>query len=257
MTDHVLCTRHEGYAHVALNRPRANAIGAEMVDGLLATLTELEGDSSIRCVILTGAPGMFSAGLDVPQLIEFDRAQMTSFWRAFNTLCYRLYTSDLMIVSAISGHSPAGGCVLAIMTDYRVMVEGRYKIGLNEVAVGIPIPGGITDIYASLLGAAAAQDLGCRGAMVSPDEALALGLVDQLAPADDLMTAATAKVADWLACDRRAQVTTKRLFRRRLAQTLEATAERDQEAFLDLWFSDSAQTTLKALVARLSDRQPR
>ena len=181
---------------------------------------------------------------------------MTSFWRAFNTLCYRLYTSDLMIVSAISGHSPAGGCVLAIMTDYRVMVEGRYKIGLNEVAVGIPIPGGITDIYASLLGAAAAQDLGCRGAMVSPDEALARAGRPARA-ADDLMTAATAKVADWLACDRRAQVTTKRLFRRRLAQTLEATAEREPRAFLDLWFSDSAQTTLKALVARLSDRQPR
>jgi enoyl-CoA hydratase/carnithine racemase len=252
MTHQVQTEVHQGYATVVLNRPRANAIGRTMVRELLETLTELERNDSVRCLLLTGAPGMFSAGLDVPELIHFDRPTMTEFWREFNELCYRLYTSDLMIVTAVSGHSPAGGCVLAILTDYRIMAEGRYKIGLNEVAVGIPIPGGLTDIYASLLGLAAAQDLGCRGAMLNPQQALELGLVQEVVPSDELLSRARAKIEQWLACNQDAQVTTKHLFRRQLAQMLEATADRDQKSFLDLWFSDQAQSILQALVARLS-----
>ena len=202
-------------------------------------------------MILTGTPGMFSAGLNVPELVKLDRAEMEGFWEAFNHLCFRLYTSDLMIVSAISGHSPAGGCVLAIMTDYRIMASGAYKIGLNEVGVGIPIPGGITEVYASLLGMRRAQDLGCRGAMVNPQSALQIGLVDEVVPADKLLEAAQAKAAQWLRCSRLAQITTKRLFRRQIADNLAASTKHDQEAFLDLWFSDESQTILHDLVARL------
>ena len=252
MKQHIQIEVNDGYATVQLHRPRANAIGRTMVAELLEALSELEGDDSVRCMLLTGTPGMFSAGLDVPELIHFDRPTMTEFWREFNELCHRLYTTDLMTVAAISGHSPAGGCVLAILTDYRIMAEGRYKIGLNEVAVGIPIPGGLTDIYASLLGLAAAQDLGCRGAMLNPQQALEMGLIQEVAPSDELTARALAKVEQWLACNHDAQVTTKRLFRRQLAQSLEATAERDQKSFLDLWFSDEARSILHDLVARLS-----
>jgi len=252
MTHQVQTETHEGYAIVKLNRPRANAIGRVMVRELLETLTQLERDDSVRCLLLTGSPGMFSAGLDVPELIQFDRSEMTAFWREFNELCYRLFTSDLMTVAAISGHSPAGGCVLAILTDYRIMSEGRYKIGLNEVAVGIPIPGGLTDIYASLVGLSVAQDLGCRGAMLNPHEALAKGLIQDVVTGDELIDRAVAKIHEWLACNEDAQVTTKHLFRRQLAQVHESTAERDQKSFLDLWFSDQAQSILNALVKRLS-----
>jgi len=251
MTEHISIEHREGYSVVTLSRPRANAIGTQMVAELLVALDELEAKPGVRAMLLTGAPGMFSAGLDVPELMQLDRAAMTEFWKDFNALCYRLFTSDLMIVTAISGHSPAGGCVLAIMTDYRIMAAGRYKIGLNEVAVGIPIPGGLTDIYASLIGLPAAQDLGCRGAMVGPDQALELGLIQEVVEAGELEQAAEAKVAQYLACSEQAQVTTKQLFRRQLATILHATSERDQKAFLDLWFGDNAQAVLKALVARL------
>jgi 3,2-trans-enoyl-CoA isomerase len=241
-------------ATLTLDRPRANAISVQMVDELLEALDQLEADDELRCLILTGAPGMFCAGLDVPALVALDRAAMTRFWKRFNELCLRLYTSDLMIVTAISGHSPAGGCVLAILTDYRIMQRGRYKIGLNEVAVGIPIPGGLTEVYASLMGLRVAQDLGCRGTMVDPETALRFGLVDELVEGDDLMPAAQRKVAQWVACSRQAQTTTKQLFRRSIASILRDSAQRDRQAFLDLWFSDSAQQILHDLVAKLSAR---
>jgi enoyl-CoA hydratase/carnithine racemase len=249
---HVAYQQAHGFGIATLNRPRANAIGVQMVHDLTEVLRRAEAHPETRALMLTGAPGMFSAGLDVPELVQLDRAGMTAFWKAFNHLLIQLYTSDLMIVSAISGHSPAGGCVLAIMTDYRIMAEGRYKIGLNEVAVGIPIPGGITEVYASLLGARQAQNLGCLGQMISPERALELGLVDALAPGDELLADAEARVAAWLACDAQAQITTKHLFRRRIAQTLKTSAADDQEAFLKIWFSEAAQTILHALVKKLS-----
>ena len=88
--------------------------------------------------------------------------------------------------------------------------------------------------------------------MLNPQQALELGLVQEVVPSDELLARAHGKIEQWLACNQDAQVTTKHLFRRQLAQMLEATADRDQKSFLDLWFSDQAQSILQALVARLS-----
>ena len=86
---------------------------------------------------------------------------------------------------------------------------------------------------------------------MGPDQALELGLIQEVVEAGELQQAAEAKIAQYLACSEQAQVTTKQLFRRQLAAILHATSERDQKAFLDLWFGDDAQAVLKALVARL------
>ena len=114
-----------------LCRPRANAIDPRMVEALLIALDELESNEAVRGVVLCGSPGMFSGGLDVVSLYDLDRNGMATFWSRFNELMLRILDSRLIIMSAIAGHSPAGGCVLAIMTDYRVMAEGnRFLLGL-------------------------------------------------------------------------------------------------------------------------------
>jgi enoyl-CoA hydratase/carnithine racemase len=251
MTDYVLYEAADGFGRATFNRPRAHTIGAEMVAALTAALDRAEADPSCRAIILAGTPGIFSAGLDVAELSALGRGAMTEFWNAFNHLIMRLYCSDLMIASAITGHCPAGGCVIAIMTDYRVMAQGRFRIGLNEVAVGIPIPGGISDVYAALLGQRQAEAMATVGALVDPTEALRIGLVDAVVEPDEVIASCEEKVKEWLGCAPAAMVATKKLMRRSIAAQLQRSGSADRAAFLDAWFGDEAQAALAALLARL------
>jgi len=239
-------------ARLRLQRPRANAIDPDMVEALLSGLDELEADDAIRGVILCGSPGMFCAGLDVVKLYDLDHEAMSRFWNRFNELMLRLLDSPLIVMSAIAGHSPAGGCVLAIMTDYRVMAEGRFKIGLNEVGVGIAMPQGVVEVFRSIIGHRQAERLALTGALIGPDEALELGLVDELAPADEVEARTEAELERWLGQAPTGQQATKHFFRKRLVEDLRRSQDQDEAAFIDIWFSPDARRTLGALVQRLS-----
>lgn len=239
-------------ATLRLCRPRANAIDPAMVEALLTALDELEAEDGVRGVMLCGAPGMFSAGLDVVSLYDLKPEEMAGFWNRFNELMLRLLDSRLIIMSAIAGHSPAGGCVLAIMTDYRVMAEGRYKIGLNEVAVGIAMPQGVVEVFRSVVGHRQAELLGLTGTLLSPAEAHRIGLVDELAPVDDVEARVEAELVRWLERSPSGQQATKHFFRRRLVSKLRESQTVDEAAFMDIWFHPDARKTLGALVAQLS-----
>jgi Delta3-Delta2-enoyl-CoA isomerase len=93
-----------------------------------------------RALVLSGAPGMFSTGLDVPLLLTLDRAAMAAVWRDFYALLRALASSSIPIAAAITGHAPAGGTVLPVFCDWRGMAQGDWKIGFSEVQVGLPLP---------------------------------------------------------------------------------------------------------------------
>src|SRR5688572_31636158 len=115
---------------------------------------------------------MFSAGLDVPSLLALDRAGIVRFWGEFFGLVRAIARSPIPTVAAIGGHSPAGGAVLAIFCDYRVMARGSYRIGLNEVQVGLTVPEIIQAALRRLVGAYRAERLMVAGAMLESEDAL-------------------------------------------------------------------------------------
>ena len=133
---------------------------------------------------------MFSAGLDVPALLALDRAGIRGFWEEFFGVMRAIALSPIPIASAITGHSPAGGAVLAVFSDYRVMAEGDFRIGLNEVQVGLPVPAVIAGAFARLVGPRRAEQLLVSGALIGPAEALAAGLVDRVVELDRVVPAA-------------------------------------------------------------------
>ncbi len=106
---------------------------------------------------------------------------------AFFSLNRALVTSPIPVVAALSGHAPAGGAVLALHCDYRLAVRGSFKIGFNEVAVGLPMPDSIMLALAQVVGPRLAQRLAMTAQMLSMDEAFAVGLLDELADPDRLM----------------------------------------------------------------------
>ncbi len=248
----VICTRHGPWAEVRLARPPANALELSLVDGLHAALDELEADPEIHGLLLTGNPGMFSGGLDVVDLQARDRAAVTHFWARFGGLIPRLYGSPLVTVAAIEGHAPAGGCVLAMLCDHRVMAQGHYKIGLNEVAVGLAVPEWLAAPYIALVGQRTAERNLQLGRMVGPDEALAIGLIDELVPQADVRQAAIDELTRRLSVPPIARRLTKSALRGARAAAMETQRAAQLEALVDVWFSVECRTVMGQLVARLT-----
>lgn len=242
-------SRHDGIAELALRRPPANALNTALVTALNGAL-QAEVASGCRAIVLTGLPGMFSGGLDVPELIDQPRAAIQEFWSCFFGLCRTLAESPVPVVAAISGHAPAGGAVLTLFCDYRIAVAGRFRIGLNEVRVGLPVPSTILLALAGVVGERTAARLAMRGDMPQMEEALALGLVDELVDTGQLMPRAREYAAELVALPPVAMNQTRRVARSALVQAMHASS--DVEVTTAYWFSDETQTQMRALVARLA-----
>lgn len=231
-----------------MDRPPANALNPELVEQLLAALETVRMDGA-RAIILTGRPGMFSGGLDVPELLPLDRRHVEAFWGLFFTLNRQLATSPVPVIAAVSGHAPAGGAVLALHCDWRIGVAGNYKIGLNEVQVGLPVPGTILLALEEVVGPRVARRMATRGEMLSMNDAVAVGLLDELVAPERLLPAALARATELLALPPVAMNTTRLATKSRLIAALSSPV--DVSAATGWWFSAETQAEMRKLVARL------
>lgn len=245
---------HDRILELRLARPPVNAISPALCAALLQALRDAPGQG-FRAVILSGSPGMFSAGLDVPTLLTLDRAGIIAFWSDFFQLMAVIARSPVPTVAAITGHSPAGGAVLSIFCDYRVMARGNFKIGLNEVQVGLAVPEVIQLAFKRLLGAHRAERMMVAGAMIEPDEALRIGLVDELADIEQVIPQALAWCQKHLAFPPEAMSNTRRIARRDLAEIMGESTRYPADEFADSWFAEETQTVLKAMVAKLKTKK--
>ena len=248
---------HEhGIRELRLARPPVNALDPGLIRALRAAVEAAPRDGA-EALLISGTPGMFSAGLDVPVLLALDRAALAPAWRDFFGLAAALARSPIPAAAAITGHSPAGGAVLALHCDYRVMARGPYRVGLNEVQVGLTVPACIQAALARLVGTYRAERLLVAGAMLESEAALAIGLVDELADVDFVATRSLHWLTDLLALPRKAMRETRALARADLAAIYADAAQLPVESFLDGWFAPDTQTVLKALVAQLRSGKPR
>ncbi|MDW8479327.1 MAG: enoyl-CoA hydratase/isomerase family protein [Xanthomonadales bacterium] len=249
--------RHDEILELRLARPPANALDGALIAALLDAVRRAPAEDA-AALVLSGQPGMFSAGLDVPALLELDRAAMARVWEDFSALMRAIALSPIPVACAITGHSPAGGAVLALFCDHRVMARAPdparpYRIGLNEVAVGLIVPDPIARALARLVGPHRAERLLVEGRLLTAEEAMTVGLVDALAEPETVVPEAIAWCRRHLALPRLAMSGTRRIARAGLAEAFEDPSL-DTEDFLDHWFGEEAQAALRALVARLRQR---
>ena len=124
-----------------LDKPRGNAIDEPLVKELVEVCRQGGADDAVRGVLLASAhPKLFCPGLDLVTLLDYDRAAMGRFLGLFAEALWSLYGLRKPVVAALSGHAVAGGCILALTADFRVLRRGGVQIGLNEVKVGVPLP---------------------------------------------------------------------------------------------------------------------
>lgn len=253
--------KHDDILELRLARPPVNALNLELLTALREAI-ETAPDTGARALILSGRPGVFTAGLDLPWLIAQGIDTVEATWTAFGGVCRALAASPLLSVAAIGGYSPAGGAVISLYCDYRVMARspsgddpaakrGQYRIGLNEVQVGLFVPDAIQYALRRQIGAYRAERLMVAGAMPTAEEALGIGLVDELSDAEDVVARARAWLASQLALPQAAQRETRRIARRDLRESIEDPARMDLPRFIAAWQSPETQTVLRAVLAKL------
>jgi len=250
----LLTIDHGPIRELRLNRPPVNALTGELILELRQSVEKASGEG-IRALVLSGLPGRFSAGLDLPLLIGLDPAGVRTVWRELYGLVEALARSPIPIAAALTGHAPAGGTVLAVFCDWRVMAEGDFKIGLNEVPVGIPLPGVILAALRRLVGPRQAERLAVSGALLSPEKALAVGLIDEVTAADQVIERALGWCQALLALPAQAMTATRSAARSDLTAYFGHNLEPEMEQVIASWWTPEAQKSLRSIAAKLGKKQ--
>jgi enoyl-CoA hydratase/carnithine racemase len=241
---------HDEVHELRLNRPPVNALSPDLLQ-FLSDEVRRSAEQGARAIVLSGREGMFSAGLDVPVLIELDREELGRALVAFFEAIEALAASAVPVAAAITGHSPAGGAVLSLCCDRRVMAEGDYAIGLNEVQIGIPIPRIVADLATRAVGRRIGEALCVSGKLLSPEDALEVGFVDELAPVGDVVAAALRWCEQIIEAPAQALAGTRSVLRRDLVESIRSHSNDDVRLFTDQWFRPELQTAMRELVASL------
>ncbi|MGN6480741.1 enoyl-CoA hydratase/isomerase family protein [Luteibacter sp.] len=245
---------HDGdILEIRMARPPVNALDTALVRALRDAIAEAPVNGA-RGIILSGAQGMFSAGVDVPALLALDRAGVETFWNDFFALCGTIAASAVPVVAALTGHSPAGGAVMSLFADYRIMAHGVYKIGLNEVQVGLSVPEPIQFAMRRIVGPYRAERLLIAGAMVDAETAHGIGLVDELAAVEQVVQRSVLWLGDLLKLPPHAMLRTRAIARADLLDVWGDTTGLLDAGFIDDFFAQETQTVLNALVARLKNK---
>jgi 3,2-trans-enoyl-CoA isomerase len=241
-------------ALITLNRGKSNALNREMITELTDMLHNIANDNHIGGVIISGRENFFSAGLDLIELYGYNEEEAESFWHLFLDFIAKITAFKKPMVAAINGHSPAGGCVIALACDARVMAEGKFIIGLNEVPVGIIVPESIFSLYSFWLGKAHATRSLLEGKLFSPEEALSIGLVDELVNQDSIMTAAERRIRKYMALEPNTWQQSKLNIRKELITATSADQSDALKIMLAQWWSPSTRNILKMIIDNLQKK---
>lgn len=242
--------RRDGVAFVRMDDGKANAIQERFLSDIDAAFDAAAGDA----IVLTGARKIFSAGLDLPALVDLSQAEMTALMEHFHETMRRIFLWPAPVVAAVNGHAIAGGCVLAMQADRRVMADGDGKIGINEVQIYLPLPVVVVETFRAQLSPASLAAAAQEGRLFSPAEARELGVVDAVVQPDGLETRAVETARRLAAVGRPAFAGVKALLRRPAAEALERTRAEDARAWIDAWRSDATRNRIREIVARLKSR---
>jgi Delta3-Delta2-enoyl-CoA isomerase len=241
-------------AVLRLDKARGNAIDEPLVEALVAGVVELARDDSVRGVLLASAhPKLFCPGLDLVSLAAYDRKAMDRFMAGFAAAVWALYGLPRPVVAAVGGAAVAGGCILALTADHRLLKRGA-PIGLNEVKVGVPLPWSVTLLLRASVHAPALSRIALLGRNFADDEALEAGLAHEVADGEGFEAQALARLDEFADKDPAALATTKTWLRAGVLAEMKAHEAERRPFFLDSWFSEPTQARIRATVEALSKK---
>ncbi len=234
-----------GIARIALARGKVNAINEAVVDELAGAFRKLEEDGNVRAVILTGTGKFFTFGFDIPEFLGYPKDDFVRYLTKFTDFYTYLFTYPKPVIAALNGHTIAGGCMMAIACDGRIMVTGKAKIALNEIDFGSSLFAGSVELMKLWLGQCRAEAAMLGGTMYSPEEALGLGLVDEVVAPEELDAKAESAARRYAEKDPAAFRSIKGLLRKPLADEMRRRERDSILEFVGIWYSEATWKRLQ------------
>lgn len=254
----VLVEKKGAYAVITMKREPVNLMNTAFWESLSKAFQDLEADPKVRGVIFQSglSKDIFTAGNDIKEIYAplTSKDQHFNFWVSSNTFLAQVYRSKLITISAIRGACPAAGCILSLCCDYRVMTSKGY-IGLNEPALGIPVPKMWIDLMVRVVGHGPGERLTQFGLFCKPQEAFALGMVDKVVKKEELLETAENAMKDFLKIPDEGRQITKSLSRDAFSKEWERFCALEAPGAWEMLNSDRIKNMLGMVIQKLSQRK--
>jgi enoyl-CoA hydratase/carnithine racemase len=244
--------RHDQIGVFFIDTDRNNAINDDFIREAHALMDEAEADPAIRALVVTSShKSIFCPGVDLPSLMGRSGPEMRTFYDALTGIVRRKVVYPKPEIYALNGHTIAGGCMMALAGDYRVMAKGRFAFGMMEIDVGLAAPIGIVEMLRHFLGGRVAERVLFSGERFSPEGALALALVDEVVEPQMLMERAFATARALAQKPAGGYRRLKRYSRQALAARMHTLDDTHLDELVDQWFSEETQRLVTAAVERM------
>ncbi len=248
MADFVTLEIADGIGTIALNRPPMNALNLQVQQELTQAAADASNDPRVAAVIIYGGPKVFAAGADIKQMQAMSYTDMACAAVGLQGFTRALGAIPKPTVAAITGYALGGGCEVALACDFRIAAQDA-KLGQPEVLLGV-IPGaGGTQRLARLVGPAVAKDLIFSGRFVGAPEALAIGLIDQMVPADEVYDAARERMSRYVGGPALALRAAKEAIDRGLEVDLQSGLELERLLFTGLFATQDRDAGMRSFLA--------
>jgi len=242
-------TRHGGIAIVKLVHGKANALDLELLEAIVAQFEALRF-SPDTAVVITGQGRMFSAGVDLPRLLDGGPGYVRKFLPALHKLYDTVFHFPKPVIAAVNGHAIAGGCVLACCADKRIAAKDGGRIGVTELLVGVPFPAMAFEVMRYATAPQFLPDVILRGPTFPTDEALRRGLIDEVVEASELMNRALAEAKALGALPPETFAVTKQQLRQPLTDRMAKDGARVDTLAEQIWTSPDTLAHVRAYVEK-------
>ena len=236
-------------AKICFNRNPVNALNLEFLSELNYILDSLENDPNLNLIIFSGGQSkFFSFGLDIPELLDIERASLKKILVLLTDTCKKIYLCPKITISKINGHATGGGCMLALSTDFRYMINNRSKIALNEINIGLSLFSSTIEILKTIVGVKNSKEILLGGNLLNTTKALEYGLINGLYEEND-DSYFDAIIEEYSS---KSSIAIKDLKNSLRISDLSLLNDHDSklEFFLDIFYSPETQEKLKKIVIK-------
>lgn len=215
---------------ISIDDGKANAFSKEAIADIRSAIDEAANTEGIVAAVIAGREGVFSGGFDLNVMRSGDMAAVVDLVADGGELVSHVYRSELPVVAACTGHALAAGALLLLGCDMRVGASGDFKIGVNEVAIGMVLPDWGLTICRERLDPRHLQRAVANARVTDPDDAVDVGFLDVVVPPGEVVQRAIDEAAALAGLDRNAYAGTMRQFRDAVAATMSDQAAADRRA---------------------------